>query len=42
MFLVSDRFGKYRLAIMNQLDTENYIIHLHSDMQIELKRLDNG
>lgn len=34
MFLVSDRFQKYRLVIMNQLDPENYIIHMHQDMQI--------
>lgn len=42
MFLLSDRFGKYRLAIMNHAEVENEVIMLHEGMKTELVRLTNG
>jgi hypothetical protein len=33
LFLLVDRFGKHRLAIMNQADVENEVIMLHPGMK---------
>jgi len=34
MFLLLDRFGQYRLAVMNHYENENRVIPLHSDMKM--------
>jgi hypothetical protein len=42
LFLTSDKFGKYKIAIMNQLNIENKVILIHSGMNYELIKLPNG
>lgn len=42
MFLVVDRFGKYRMVIMNHCDVQNQIIMLHEGIKTELCKLSNG
>lgn len=42
MFLVVDRFGKHRLAIMNHCGVDNEVIILHPGMKTEVCRLGNG
>lgn len=42
MFLLQDRFGQFRLAIMNHCDTKNELIPLYPELKLELKKLDNG
>ena len=39
MFLVVDRFGKYRLVIMNHCETGCRIVNLDPEMRFELCRL---
>jgi hypothetical protein len=39
LFLLVDRFGKHRLAVMNHADVENEVIMLHAGMRTELCRV---
>jgi len=34
MFLLLDRFGQYRLVVMNHYENENRVIPLHADIKI--------
>jgi hypothetical protein len=42
LFLLVDRFGKHRLAIMSHADVENEVIMLHPGMRTEFCRIGNG
>ena len=42
LFLVVDRFGKYRLVFLNHCEVGCRIINLDKDMKFEIHRLEQG
>lgn len=41
-FLVSDKFGQLKLAIMNQLAIECSVVAIQPDNRLELRTLEDG